>query len=99
VLTFTGPALEKNLEIMGAMRLVLYVHSSQAYTDFIARVCDVHPVGVCQSRWHLLTARAGKPNRRRPAHRNRLWAATGPTVRAAAYLCSANHVGTATWVG
>ena len=45
VLTFTGPALEKDLEIMGAMRLALYVRSSQAYTDFIGRVCDVHPDG------------------------------------------------------
>jgi putative CocE/NonD family hydrolase len=45
VLTFTTPPLERPLEIIGPVRLVLYVRSSQSFTDFFGRLCDVQPDG------------------------------------------------------
>jgi len=45
VLSFTTPPLGEALEVIGAVRTVLYVRSSRAYTDFFARLCDVHPDG------------------------------------------------------
>ncbi|MCC6805654.1 MAG: CocE/NonD family hydrolase [Anaerolineae bacterium] len=45
VLTYTGDVLHEDLEIIGAVRLELYVRSSCAYTDFFGRVCDVYPNG------------------------------------------------------
>lgn len=45
VLTYTTPTLERDWMVMGAPRLTLYVRSDRAYTDFFARLCDVHPGG------------------------------------------------------
>ncbi|MBL8161513.1 MAG: CocE/NonD family hydrolase [Anaerolineae bacterium] len=45
VLTFTGDVLPYDLEVIGALRLRLYVASSVEHTDFFARLCDVHPDG------------------------------------------------------
>jgi putative CocE/NonD family hydrolase len=45
VLTFTSPPLEQDLEVIGEVRLVLYVTSSLEYTDFFGRLCDVAPNG------------------------------------------------------
>jgi putative CocE/NonD family hydrolase len=45
VLTFTSPPLEQDMEVIGEVRLVLYVTSSLEYTDFFGRLCDVTPNG------------------------------------------------------
>lgn len=45
VLVYTSDLLYEDLEVIGAVRLELYVRSSCAYTDFFGRVCDVHPGG------------------------------------------------------
>jgi hypothetical protein len=45
VLAYTSPALTEAVEIIGAVRLQLYVASSLEYADFFGRLCDVHPNG------------------------------------------------------
>lgn len=45
VLTYTSGVLQSDLEVMGSARVVLYVSSSEEYTDFFARLCDVLPGG------------------------------------------------------
>jgi putative CocE/NonD family hydrolase len=45
VLTYTTPALDQPVEVIGPVRSVLYVRSSREHTDFFARLCDVHPDG------------------------------------------------------
>ncbi|MCU0511374.1 MAG: CocE/NonD family hydrolase [Anaerolineae bacterium] len=45
VLTYTGPVLSAPLEIIGPVRLQLYVCSSLEHTDFYGRLCDVQPDG------------------------------------------------------
>jgi uncharacterized protein len=45
VITYTTPPMDNDLEVIGAACLELYVRSSQAFTDFFARLCDVHPDG------------------------------------------------------
>lgn len=41
VLTFTTPPLAHDLDVSGPVRAVLFVRSSRAHTDFVARLCDV----------------------------------------------------------
>ncbi len=45
VLLYTTPPLSADLEVIGPVRLDLYVQSSLDHTDFFGRVCDVHPDG------------------------------------------------------
>lgn len=45
VLTYTSPALEQDLEVIGPVRAELFVRSSLAHTDFFVRLCDVEPSG------------------------------------------------------
>ena len=45
VLTYTTPPLERDLEIIGYVRLVLYIRSSRPSADFFGRLCDVQPDG------------------------------------------------------
>jgi len=45
VLVYTTPPLKQDLEVIGPVRLQLYVRSSLAHTDFFGRLCDVHPSG------------------------------------------------------
>jgi uncharacterized protein len=45
VLTYTSPALEHDLEVIGEVTAHLFVRSSRGHTDFFARLCDVHPDG------------------------------------------------------
>ena len=51
VLTFTTPPLQKDVEVIGPVQLVLFVRSSCEYTDFFGRLCDVTPnrrsINVC----------------------------------------------------
>ena len=45
VLTYTSAPLTADLEITGALRAVLYVATSGRDTDFMLKLCDVHPDG------------------------------------------------------
>jgi hypothetical protein len=45
VLVYTSDLLYEDLDVIGAVKLELYVKSSCVYTDFFGRVCDVHPNG------------------------------------------------------
>lgn len=45
VLTFTTEVLPRDLEIVGYVRVQLYVRSSLEHTDFFGRVCDVYEDG------------------------------------------------------
>ncbi len=45
VLCYTTPPLPADVEVIGPVRLELFVRSSQAHTDFVGRLCDVHPDG------------------------------------------------------
>lgn len=41
VLTYSTSPLDEDLEIIGPVRLELFVYSSRPYTDFFGRLCDV----------------------------------------------------------
>jgi putative CocE/NonD family hydrolase len=45
VLCYTSAPLATDLDVIGPVRLTLYVRSSLAHTDFLGRLCDVHPNG------------------------------------------------------
>lgn len=45
VLTYTSTPVEKNLAVTGPVRAVLYGLSSAPDTDWVVRLCDVHPDG------------------------------------------------------
>jgi putative CocE/NonD family hydrolase len=45
VLSYTSEALERDLEVVGPVELVLYAASSARDTDWIVRLCDVWPDG------------------------------------------------------
>jgi putative CocE/NonD family hydrolase len=45
VLVYTSDPLDRDLEVVGPVEMVLYAASSAKDTDFIVRLCDVHPDG------------------------------------------------------
>jgi len=45
VLVFTSEPLARELEVTGRVRLVLHAESSAPSTDWVGRLCDVHPDG------------------------------------------------------
>jgi uncharacterized protein len=45
VLVFTSEPLTEELEVTGRVRVVLHAESSAPSTDWVARLCDVHPDG------------------------------------------------------
>ncbi len=47
VLEYTSAVLEHDLEVIGPVRAVLFVSTSGHDTDFIVKLCDVHPDGRC----------------------------------------------------
>ncbi|QIA26706.1 CocE/NonD family hydrolase [Thermaerobacter sp. PB12/4term] len=48
VLVYSTPPLERDVEVTGPVKLVLYASSSAVDTDFMAKLVDVHPNGFCQ---------------------------------------------------
>lgn len=62
VLTYTSAPLSHDLDIVGPVRLELYVTSSCEHTDFFGRLCDVSPDGrslnICDGILRLPTAEA-----------------------------------------
>ena len=45
MLAYTSEPLERDLEVIGPVEMVLYAASSARDTDFFVRVCDVYPDG------------------------------------------------------
>ena len=45
MLVYTSDELDRDLEVIGPVEMVLYAASSAKDTDFIVRLCDVHPDG------------------------------------------------------
>jgi putative CocE/NonD family hydrolase len=45
VLCYTTPSLERDLDVIGLVRLELFAWSSLGRTDFFGRLCDVYPDG------------------------------------------------------
>lgn len=45
VLTYTTEVLERDLDVVGPLRMILYASSSALDTDFVARLSDVFPDG------------------------------------------------------
>ena len=45
VLVYSSAPLAHDLEVIGALRVILYIKSSLQHTDFFARLCDVTPSG------------------------------------------------------
>ena len=45
VLTYTSEPMQSDLEVTGPVRLRLWAASDAPSTDFVARLCDVHPDG------------------------------------------------------
>jgi putative CocE/NonD family hydrolase len=45
VLVFTSAPLEEDIEVTGRVRMVMHAASSASSTDWVARLCDVHPDG------------------------------------------------------
>ena len=45
VLVYTSEPLDRDLEVIGPVEMVLYAASSARDTDFIVRLCDVYPDG------------------------------------------------------
>ena len=67
VLTYTTDPLTEDIEVIGTPRVELYVRSSLAHTDFVARLCDVQPDGrsinLCDGFVRLEPGRASAPKR------------------------------------
>ena len=57
VLCYTTPPLENDVEVIGPVRLALFVRSTLAHTDFFARLCRVdtkgHSVNVCDGLFRI----------------------------------------------
>ena len=50
VLVYTGPLLDREVEVTGPVKVVLYASSSATDTDFTAKLVDVFPRGLCHER-------------------------------------------------
>lgn len=63
VVSFSTSPLNKDLDVVGPLRLILYASSSAVDTDFVARLSDVHPDGrVLQLQNGVLRARYRSAN-------------------------------------
>ena len=57
VLTYTGPPVIRDVDVIGPVSLTLFARSSLEHADFFARLCDVHPDGrsinICEGIYRL----------------------------------------------
>ncbi|MGD9318002.1 MAG: CocE/NonD family hydrolase [Anaerolineae bacterium] len=71
VLCYTTQPLEREVEVIGPVRLELYARSSLPHTDFFARLCDVAPDGrsinICDGLVRIEPARASAPPKGSPS--------------------------------
>jgi len=49
VLVFTGPVLERDLDVVGPVDARLFVRTGSAHADLFVRICDVDPEGVSRN--------------------------------------------------
>ena len=58
ILCYTSAPLSEDVDVIGPVRLVLYVRSSLPHTDFLGRLCDVEPggrsVNICEGLLRLV---------------------------------------------
>lgn len=85
VLTYTSEPLERDVDVVGPLRMILYVASSAADTDFVARLSDVFPDGrAIQLQNGILRARyrnlEGAPELLEPGRIHRLEIDLGATA-------------------
>ncbi len=80
VLVFTSDPLEEDIEVTGRVRVHLHAESTAPSTDWVARLCDVHPDGrsinLCDGIVRV-TARA----RERGQHEIDLWSTSNVFLR------------------
>jgi uncharacterized protein len=80
VLVFSSAPLRHDLEVTGRVRVVLRVESSAPSTDWVARLCDVHPDGrsmnICDGIVRVCS-RAGAPG----IHEIDLWSTSNVFLR------------------
>jgi putative CocE/NonD family hydrolase len=64
LLCYTTPPLREAVDVVGPVRLELFVRSSAAHTDFVGRLCDLAPDGrstnICEGILRLAPGR-GEP--------------------------------------
>jgi putative CocE/NonD family hydrolase len=64
LLCYTTPPLREAVDVVGPVRLELFVRSSAAHTDFVGRLCDLAPDGrstnICEGIFRLAPGR-GEP--------------------------------------
>jgi putative CocE/NonD family hydrolase len=88
VVCYSGPPLERELEIAGSVRLLLYAASSAPDTDFTARLLDVAPdgkalnlcEGILRCRWRGMRADEKSPTWLQPGEPTRLEIELGETA-------------------
>jgi putative CocE/NonD family hydrolase len=98
VLFYTTPPLVYGVEVIGPVRLVLYVRSSLEFTDFVGRLCDVYPDGrsfnVCEGMLRIDPGKGEKQSDGSLRIEVDLWATaydfqTGHAIRL--QVCSGGH--------
>lgn len=72
VLVYTSEPLEQDLEVTGRVRVALSAQSSAVSTDWVARLCDVHPDGSSRNVCDGIT-RVGEGARQPAVHEIDLW--------------------------
>lgn len=66
VLCYTTAPLSHEIEVIGTVRLELYIYSNLAHTDFFGRLCDVHPNGrsinICDGLFRITPGKGEEQN-------------------------------------
>ncbi|HTP10462.1 MAG TPA: CocE/NonD family hydrolase, partial [Anaerolineae bacterium] len=71
VLTYTTSPLDRDLAVIGPVRLELYARSTLAHTDFFGRLCDVQPDGKALNVCDGLLRVKPEPQVEHPEHNGR----------------------------
>jgi hypothetical protein len=72
VLTYTTLPLDRDLDVIGPVRLELFARSSLAHTDFFGRLCDVQPNGKSLNVCDGLIRIKPEPQAQHPEHHGRV---------------------------
>jgi uncharacterized protein len=71
VIVYTTPPLDRDLDVIGPVRLELYACSSLPYADFFGRLCDVQPNGKSLNVCDGLIRVKPEPSVEHPEHNGR----------------------------
>ena len=71
MLTYTTPPLERDLEVIGPVRLELFARTTLEHTDFFGRLCDVQPDGKSLNVCDGLIRVKPEPQPAQPEHHGR----------------------------